>query len=238
MKEDKIYSRTRFCITNRVPKKDKNTKILFFLAKKGWNTLLKFRIFILWRKAINPIIDELCIDQAKNIATKISNEEATVVMDKYCYDDLITIIRDNDGNIKILKTNTKNINQIMSDIPVSMLDKFKQSENANISLHLGSILGTKIFSATGPKINIRIANVGNVDTKLKSEFISQGINQTLHRIYLELNCEVTILTPYDTIKQKIDNQVLIAESVIVGDVPYSYYNMNGNGEMTIIPDIE
>ena len=80
--------------------------------------------------------------------------------------------------------------------------------------------------------------MGNVDTKLKSEFISQGINQTLHRIYLELNCEVTILTPYDTIKQKIDNQVLIAESVIVGDVPYSYYNMNGNGEMTIIPDIE
>lgn len=234
MKEDKIYSRTRFCITNRVSKKDKNTKIFSVI----FIIIVAIFTFYTIRKAINPIIDELCIDQAKNIATKISNEEATVVMDKYCYDDLITIIRDNDGNIKILKTNTKNINQIMSDIPVSMLDKFKQSKNANISLHLGSILGTKIFSATGPKINIRIANVGNVDTKLKSEFISQGINQTLHRIYLELNCEVTILTPYDTIKQKIDNQVLIAESVIVGDVPYSYYNMNGNGETTIIPDIE
>lgn len=234
MKEDKIYSRTRFCITNRVPKKGKNTKIFSVI----FIIIVAIFTFYTIRKAINPIIDELCIDQAKNIATKISNEEATVVMDKYCYDDLITIIRDNDGNIKILKTNTKNINQIMSDIPVSMLDKFKKSENANISLYLGSILGTKIFSATGPKINIRIANVGNVDTKLKSEFTSQGINQTLHRIYLELNCEVTILTPYDTIKQKIDNQVLIAESVIVGDVPYSYYNMNGNGETTIIPDIE
>lgn len=234
MKEDKIYSRTRFCITNRVSKKEKNTKVFSVI----FIIIVAIFTFYTIRKAINPIIDELCIDKAKNIATKISNEEATVVMDKYCYDDLITIIRDNDGNIKILKTNTKNINQIMSDIPVSMLDKFKQSKNANISLHLGSILGTKIFSATGPKINIRIANVGNVDTKLKSEFISQGINQTLHRIYLELNCEVTILTPYDTIKQKIDNQVLIAESVIVGDVPYSYYNMNGNGETTIIPDIE
>ena len=234
MKEDKIYSRTRFCITNRVSKKEKNTKVFSVI----FIIIVAIFTFYTIRKAINPIIAELCIDKAKNIATKISNEEATVVMDKYCYDDLITIIRDNDGNIKILKTNTKNINQIMSDIPVSMLDKFKQSENANISLYLGSILGTKIFSATGPKINIRIANVGNVDTKLKSEFTSQGINQTLHRIYLELNCEVTILTPYDTIKQKIDNQVLIAESVIVGDVPYSYYNMNGNGETTIIPDIE
>ena len=148
MKEDKIYSRTRFCITNIVPKKDKNTKIFSVI----FIIIVAIFTFYTIRKAINPIIDELCIDQAKNIATKISNEEATVVMDKYCYDDLITIIRDNDGNIKILKTNTKNINQIMSDIPVSMLDKFKQSENANISLHLGSILGTKIFSATVPKI--------------------------------------------------------------------------------------
>ena len=236
MKEDKIYSRTRFCITRKANKARKNKANIF--VSISFVTIIAIFTFYVIRNAINPIIDELCIDKAKNIATKISNEEATVVMDKYCYDDLITIIRDSDGNIKILKTNTKNINQIMSDIPVSMLDKFKQSENANISLHLGSILGTKIFSATGPKINIRIANVGNVDTKLKSEFISQGINQTLHRIYLELNCEVTILTPYDTIKQKIDNQVLIAESVIVGDVPYSYYNMNGNGETTIIPDIE
>lgn len=236
MKEDKIYSRTRFCVTGKATKFNKN-KATIFISSVFVIIIAVFTFYII-RSAINPIIDELCIDQAKNIATKISNEEATVIMDKYCYDDLITIIRDNDGNIKILKTNTKNINQIMSDIPVNMLDKFKQSENANISLYLGSILGTKIFSATGPKINIRIANVGNVDTKLKSEFTSQGINQTLHRIYLELNCEVTILTPYDTIKQRIDNQVLIAESVIVGDVPYSYYNMNGNGETTIIPGLE
>lgn len=236
MKEDKIYSRTRFCVTGKATKLKKN-KVSIFISSVFVIVIAVFTFYII-RNAINPIIDELCIDKAKNIATKISNEEATVVMDKYCYDDLITIIRDNDGNIKILKTNTKNINQIMSDIPVSMLEKFKQSENTNISIYLGSVLGTKIFSATGPKINIRIANVGNVDTKLKSEFTSQGINQTLHRIYLELNCEVTILTPYDTIKQKIDNQVLIAESVIVGDVPYSYYNMNGNGETTIIPGME
>lgn len=236
MKEDKIYSRTRFCITRKANKARKNKANIF--VSISFVTIIAIFTFYVIRNAINPIIDELCIDKAKNIATKISNEEATVVMDKYCYDDLITIIRDSDGNIKILKTNTKNINQIMSDIPVSMLEKFKQSENTNISIYLGSILGTKLFSATGPKINIKIANVGNVDTKLKSEFTSQGINQTLHRIYLELNCEVTILTPYDTIKQKIDNQVLIAESVIVGDVPYSYYNMNGNGETTIIPGME
>ena len=74
-------------------------------------------------------------------------------------------------------------------------------------------------------MNFKIANVGNVDTKLESDFVSEGINQTLHRLYLVLTCEVTILTPYSTIKLKIDNQVLIAESVIIGNVPDSYYNL-------------
>lgn len=70
MKEDKIYSRTRFCITNRVSKKEKNTKVFSVI----FIIIVAIFTFYTIRKAINPIIDELCIDKAKNIATKISNE--------------------------------------------------------------------------------------------------------------------------------------------------------------------
>ena len=100
----------------------------------------------------------------------------------------------------------------------------KQSESY-ISIHLGSVLGNTVFSALGPEIHIKIENVGNVVTKLESEFISEGINQTMHRIYLNIECEATILTPYNTITQKIENQVLIAESVIIGNIPNAYYNI-------------
>lgn len=225
MQESKIYSRPRLCFSkyNSLTNKNLNenpNSIISIIAI----ILIALVTFYGITKAINPIINELCIDKAKNIATQISNEEATVIMDKYTYDDLITIIRDNDGNIKMLQTNTKNINQIMSDIPVNIIDRFSKEKNTDIYIYSGSILGIKIFSASGPKIHIKITNIGNVDTKLESEFKSQGINQTLHRIYLLLTCEVTILTPYNTIKQKIDNQVLIAESVIVGTVPDFYYN--------------
>lgn len=225
MQESKIYSRPRLCFSkyNSLTNKNLNenpNSIISIIAI----ILIALVTFYGITKAINPIINELCIDKAKNIATQISNEEATVIMDKYTYDDLITIIRDNDGNIKMLQTNTKNINQIMSDIPVNIIDRFSKEKNTDIYIYSGSILGIKLFSALGPKIHIKITNIGNVDTKLESEFKSQGINQTLHRIYLLLTCEVTILTPYNTIKQKIDNQVLIAESVIVGTVPDFYYN--------------
>ena len=86
--------------------------------------LIALATFYSITRAINPIINGLCIDKAKNIATQISNEEATKIMDKYTYDDLITIIRDSEGNIKMLQTNTKNINQLMSDIPVNIINRF------------------------------------------------------------------------------------------------------------------
>lgn len=230
MEKSKIYSRPRFCFNKKSIKCEKNSnsntyKIYFNMLFIIIVAIITFKIIT---KSINPIINELCIDKAKNLATQISNEEATIIMNKYSYDDLITIIRDNNGDIKMLQTNTKNINQIMSDIPVNIVNKFYEKNNSEICIYSGSILGLKIFSAQGPKIHIKIANVGNVDTRLQSEFQSQGINQTLHRIYLVLTCEVTMLTPYDTIKQKIDNQVLIAESVIVGNVPESYYNIESN----------
>ena len=79
-----------------------------------------------------------------------------------------------------------------------------------------------------------MATVGNVETDLVSQFSQSGINQTLHRIYLNVNCTVTILTPFDTIEQSITNQVLIVEAVIVGDVPSTYYNLNGVKEDNLI----
>jgi len=216
MSESKIYSRRLFSW-----KKGKkfNTNIVSVIIV----IIIAVVTFLNITKAINPMINDLCIDKAKNIATIISNEEATVIMDQYSYDDLITITRDKENNVKMLQTNTKNINKIISDIPVNIVNKFNEEQNSNISIYLGSITGLKIFSAVGPKINIRISHVGNVNTKLVSEFTAQGINQTLHRVYLNLDCEVTILTPYNTIKQKIENQVLIAESVIVGVVPDFYF---------------
>ena len=230
MKIEKIYSRNRIkfhnVLNNKNNKKiDKKFSFLFNIIIIILTAIITFKSLL---GAINPILNRLCMDEAKNIATKISNEQASLIMNKYKYEDIITIVRDDNGNIKMLQTNIKSVNELTSDIPNNIVSAMKSEENSNISIYLGSILGLKIFSAQGPKINVRIANVGNVETNLVSQFVEQGINQTLHRIYLEIVCEVSILTPYDTISEKIINQVLIAESVIVGNVPDAYYNIQTN----------
>lgn len=83
-----------------------------------------------------------------------------------------------------------------------------------------------------------MSTIGNVETELKSEFKTAGINQTLHQIYLDITCNVSILTPFNSTTEEIKNQILIAESIIVGEIPSSYYNFNGTDNKDALEVIE
>ena len=96
-----------------------------------------------------------------------------------------------------------------------------------LRLHFGSFTGFKLLAGRGPAVRIKISSIGNIETNLKSEFSAQGINQTLHRVYLDVNAKVSILTPFKDIEKDITNQVLLIENVIVGRIPETYYNIDG-----------
>ena len=88
-----------------------------------------------------------------------------------------------------------------------------------------------MLSGRGPGVKIRISSIGNIETNLNSEFTSQGINQTLHRIYVDINCKVKVLTPF--------KDILLAENVIVGNIPDTYYNLEGlNGTSDALEMVE
>lgn len=178
-------------------------------------------------KAVGPVFDTLCKDEAKGLATIITNQEATNVMKQYNYEDLFSIEKDEQGNILMIKSNVFPINEIISSIPIKIQESINSEGRNNIKIALGTFTGIKILAGRGPNVNVKISSIGNVETDLKSEFYSQGINQTLHRVYLQIKCEITILTPFKDTKEQITNQVLIAENIIVGHIPSSYYNLEG-----------
>ena len=188
--------------------------------------------------AILPIFDTLCKDKAKSIATIISNEEATNVMKEHTYDELFTLEKDKDGNITMIKSNIIAINEIISDVAVKIQNTINQRGRENIEIALGSFTGFKLLSGKGPGVPIKISSIGNVETDLRSEFSEKGINQTLHRVYLQVDCEVSILTPYNSITEKVSNQVLLIENVIVGKIPSTYYNLEGFDSNSALEIIE
>ena len=141
-------------------------------------------------------------------------------------------------NINMIKSNVGPINEIISDVAVKIQNEIDNKDRGNIKIALGSFTGVRLLSGKGPQVPIRIYSIGNVETDLKSEFTAQGINQTLHRVYLQVVCEVSIVTPYDNITEKISNQVLLVENVIIGKIPNTYYNLEGISTDNAIDVIE
>lgn len=230
----KIYSRPRLNLSFL-----KNTPKAYKSRKKIKNTMPLVSIFLvaiitcfsIWN-FVNPIFETLCKDKAKSEATIITNEETTKIIEKYNYDTFFTIQKDEKGSIQMINANVLKINQVTSDIAVAIQKALDNNEKNKIYIYSGAITGIRFLSGAGPRIPLKIASVGNIDTDLKSEFISQGVNQTLHRVYLDIKANVSILSSFKTIESSIQNQVLIAEHVIIGEIPSTYYNFNGmeNGE--------
>ena len=183
---------------------------------------------------IEPVFESLCEDKVKSIATIISNQESTIAMNKYQYEELYTIEKDGAGNVVIIKSNVVPINNMISDLTEAIQNRFNEMENTQIDIPVGNLFGTYYFSGVGPSIPAKVRLSGSVDTEIKSEFLAKGINQTLHRIYVNFECYVKIVTPIKNFQKKITNQVIIAEHVIVGNIPDSYYNLEG---MTGVDDV-
>ena len=130
------------------------------------------------------------------------------------------------------------INKIASDVALKIERELQNLKNEEIRIPIGALTGNKYLAGMGPGVKIKIIPTGNITTELKTEFQAQGINQTMYRIYLELKCDTNILTPYKTIHEEISNQVLLVETLIVGDVPQTYYNLEGLDNKNTVDIIE
>jgi len=181
-------------------------------------------------KAVTPVFNRLCTEKAKSIATIITNDETTNAIRDYQYSDFIVIHRDDTDKILMLESNMKNINIVISDVANRIQKSINNTNEEDVNISLGSFTGVSLLSGRGIKVPISISTVGNVKTEVRSEFKSQGINQTLHRLYLQIESEISILTPFNTIQESITNQLILAENIIIGEIPETYYNLEGMTE--------
>lgn len=232
---DSIYYRKRirfpkvksFYINNKNAKRFFSIFIIILVAVSTFYTFFK---------SLNPIFERLCLEKARAIGTYIMNDASNKVLDNIDYSNIIKIEKNENNNV--VKTDVVVINKIASDIALEAEKQFKELENETIQIPMGAITGNKYLAGSGPNINIKVIPTGNILTEIKNEFESKGINQTIYRIYLELTCEVSVVTQYKTIEDEVVNQVLLVETVIVGNVPEAYYNLEGMKQEDVTEVIE
>ena len=141
------------------------------------------------------------------------------------YNDIVTITRDENGIITSIQTDIGKMNRIFANVSRSVQTQLSELSDERISIPLGAVFGQTVFAARGPKINIRIMPVGSVETDFKSEFSSAGINQTRHRIYILFKVEMGVAIPFVEKKTVVTTSLPVAETVIVGDVPYYFIDI-------------
>ena len=201
----------------------KKQKLIVFIC----SFLLPLVIFEGITLLIEPSIMALCQIRATSIGVTVSSTAVKEVMNEIDYTDLVTLERDNNGKIIALQAKVIEMNQLSSQIAAKMQDLYGQINDAYVKIPIGNFTGNTLLAGRGPNIIVRIIPVGTVSTDFKTEFISTGINQTRHRIYLEIISKVRVIAPLTTKTIEVVNNVNVAETVLVGDVPNSFYNLEG-----------
>ncbi len=181
---------------------------------------------------VAPLIVELAKARVDNRASYMINEaiEAQMQSDDIDYDNIIYLEKDVRGNITALKTNINEINRLKTQI-LSIIDTMLLEMDVNeIGVPIGSLILPELFSGSGPRLPVKVMSVSASDADFYNEFAEAGINQTSHRMMMDVHITMTILTPMGTESLTVSSAVVVAETVIVGNVPESYVNVRQQQE--------
>lgn len=220
---DKLYSRRRIKLINlKRIREIKSFKIILLIA--FFSIVIVLAIFL---KSSYPVFKATCETAASSKGITIINDEVNAVMKDYSYDDLINIEKDTQGKISLIKADVIKLNEIVTKIVSNIQEEFDKIPRITVFINMGSVSGISMLRNFDPKFEIELESTGRISSNVKTEFTSVGINQTQHKIYLQIDSRVGILTPFSAFGKDIKTDVLLTEAVIVGEVPDSYYNLDG-----------
>jgi sporulation protein YunB len=170
-------------------------------------------------------IYKICEDYAYSYSAEAVNQvviESLTIPAKYS--DLITVEKNENGDIVLMRTNSYKVNLINKEVAISTKNKLSQKLNGGIPIPILTFSGIEILSGYGAIIKYKSINVVSVDCDFKSKFESVGINQTLHSIYIEIISCVDIEAPFNKKTTQCRTAVLLSETILVGKVPEVYLN--------------
>lgn len=183
---------------------------------------------------LQPILSELAIAKVSIITLQAINQSVDegITGGEINYDSIIYFEKDLNGGITALKTNMAEVSKLKTNLLTRIIDKISGTATSELSIPLGNLFGSNIFAGRGPGIPFKILSVGTANVNFENVFTTAGINQTRHQIMMNIEINLSVLLPRGTVNTVVNNQVCIAETVIVGTVPdnYTYFSDVPNSE--------
>ena len=185
-----------------------------------------------FRNNIVPIVIESSEAQVRAIGTNAVNLAATTVLqENITYADLFTIVKNEKGEIEMIQANSPRINSIARQIANLAQANLDDLGVQNLDIALGTFTGLALLTGFGPNVSIKIMPIGTANCDFVSTFISAGINQTIHRIYIDVYADIDVITPIADPTICVKAEVLVCENVIIGKIPDTYLMVGNSGEI-------
>ena len=186
--------------------------------------------FLGLRARLRPVVRSLARTQVINTASDLINDAILrqIMEGQIQYDRIVYFEKDLNGRITALKTNMAEVNRLKTETLNLINDEIMAQDSTDLGVSLGSIILPEFFSGKGPQIPVRILAIRNSDANFQSEFTEAGINQTLQKLRMDVIVDVTILVLGQTETFTVSSQMVVAETIIVGDVPATYLQTGGD----------
>ena len=156
------------------------------------------------------------------VAIKINESLENGFYNEELGEPLLTVERDDEGNIQYLEPNSRVINKLLLEFSTNVKENYSLDDVEEIKVNWGVITGSKILSQLPFTAKVKVQPVSLTKFQYESEFETEGINQTRYRLYCTVNSQIHIVAPFTDKTAEINRKVLLAEAVIVGKVPDSY----------------
>lgn len=180
-----------------------------------------------FNKVVFPSVLKVSETMIKAKTTEaISETSIELFNDEFKYDEIIIINRDNEGNINLIQANTVKLNYLTSKLSVECNKRLQSMGAVGMEVPLGWISQNSAFYKLGPKINVKIEPIGNMNVTYESKFESAGINQTRHTIYLKAESKVRAAVPFQNKEINVLCEIPISETIIVGKIPSTAIDFN------------
>lgn len=186
-------------------------------------------LLVLFRIRYNDSILSLAKTQVSNTTSDLINDaiDRQIEDGNIQYDRMVYFEKNLDGRITALKTNMSEVNRLKTDILNLINDEILALSTDDLGIPIGSLVLPEFLSGRGPNIPIEIMSIRNSDASFSSNFTEAGINQTLQQMNMHVSVDVTVLVLGKTESFTISSQVVVAETIIVGDVPDTYFQTGG-----------
>lgn len=185
--------------------------------------------FLLFRGKYYATVRNLAETQVRNSTSDLINDaiDQQIENGKIQYDRIVYFEKDLNGRITALKTNMSEVNRLKTDILNLINDEILAFDTSDIGIPIGSFVLPEFLAGKGPSIPVHIMSIRNSDASFFSTFSEAGINQTLQQLTMEVSVDVAILVLGKTTNFTVCSQVVVAETIIVGQVPETFLRTGG-----------